>query len=78
LQKLPETPVKTLKNAYKIGKEAGLKYVYTGNIPGLDSENTYCPKCNELCIGREGYKIKDLSVGGKCPKCKEKLDIIYK
>jgi pyruvate formate lyase activating enzyme len=77
LQKLPETPVKTLKNAYKIGKEAGLKYVYTGNIPGLDSENTYCPKCNELCIEREGYKIKDLSVGGKCPKCKEKLDIIY-
>ena len=78
LQSLPDTPIKNLKSAYKIGKDAGLKYVYTGNIPGLDSENTFCPKCNELCIQRAGYKISDLSQNGECPKCKTKLNIIYK
>lgn len=78
LKKTPDTSLKTLKSAYKIGKDAGLKYVYTGNVPGLDSENTFCPQCGALCIQREGYKIKNLTLDGNCPECKTKLDIIEK
>jgi len=76
LQHLPETPVEILEMAYKIGKQIGLKYVYTGNIPGLPSEDTMCPKCNTLCINRFGYSIKRLDKNGKCPKCDTDLNII--
>jgi pyruvate formate lyase activating enzyme len=78
LKKTPETPLKTLERAYKIGKESGLKYVYTGNVPGLDSENTFCPKCSTLAIKRIGYSIQRLDMKGKCPKCGENLNLILK
>ena len=76
LQHIPDTQVETLEKAYKIGKEAGLKYVYTGNVPGLPSEDTYCPKCRTLAINRFGYSIKRHDKNGKCPSCEEDLDII--
>lgn len=78
LQDLPDTPVEILEKAYGIGKKTGLKYVYTGNIPGLSSEDTICPKCNTLCIDRTGYIISRKDKDGKCPKCKEDLDLILK
>ena len=76
LQELPETPVETLEMAYKIGKETGLKYVYTGNVPGIPSEDTFCPKCNTLVIDRTGYIINRHDKQGKCPKCGEDLNLI--
>jgi len=78
LQHLPETPVETLEMAYRIGKETGLKYVYTGNVPGLPSEDTFCPKCNALVIDRTGYVISRHDKQGKCPKCGENLNLILK
>ncbi len=78
LQHLPETPVEILETAYKIGKETGLKYVYTGNVPGLSSEDTLCPKCQTLAINRFGYSVKRYDKNGKCPKCGENLDLILK
>ncbi len=78
LKNLPETPLKTLKMAHEIGKKTGLKYVYTGNIPNLDSENTYCPKCKTKIIERIGYSIKRFDKNGKCPKCGEDLNLITK
>ncbi len=78
LRDLPETPVETLKKAYKIGKETGLKYVYTGNVPGIPSEDTFCPKCNALAIDRTGYIVSRYDRQGKCPKCNENLDLILK
>jgi len=78
LQHLPDTPVETLEKAYKIGKEAGLKYVYTGNVPGLPTEDTFCPKCNSLMINRTGYFIKRYDKNGKCSKCGEDLNLILK
>ncbi len=78
LQHLPETPVETIKKAWEIGKKAGLKYVYTGNIPGLETESTFCPKCKSLVIKRVGYFIERFDKEGKCPKCGEKLDLILK
>lgn len=78
LQNIPDTPVETLKKAYKIGKEAGLKYVYTGNVPGIPSEDTFCPKCNNLVIDRTGYIISRYDKNGKCPKCGTDLNLILK
>lgn len=76
LQHLPETPVETLGMAYQIGKKAGLKYVYTGNVPGLPSEDTICPECGTLTINRFGYSIKRYDKDGLCPKCSENLNLI--
>lgn len=75
LNEIPETPIKTLQKAYNIGKEAGLKYVYTGNAAGLISEDTFCPHCGALVIDRLGYKVKRFDKNGYCPKCKEYLNI---
>lgn len=72
------TPVSLIHKAYQIGKKAGLKYVYTGNLPGDEHENTYCPKCNELAIKRVGYEIERFDKDGKCGKCGEGLDLILK
>lgn len=67
------TSVKTLQRAAEIGQEAGLNYVYAGNLPGRLSEyeNTYCPHCRTLLIERTGYVIHayHLTGQGTCPKC---------
>lgn len=76
LKNLPDTPLKTLKMAYEIGKKTGLKYVYTGNIPGLTSEDTFCPRCNNLAVNRTGYIVYRYDKNGKCPKCNENLNLI--
>lgn len=71
------TPIETLEMAYDIGKKAGLKYVYLGNIITETKENTYCPKCNNLAIRRIGYQTEILGVDkkGKCAECGEDLSI---
>jgi len=76
---LPKTPVETLNRARKIALAEGLKYVYTGNRPGDEGENTYCPKCHEKVILRFGMSMKEnrLVNGNKCPNCKTKLPIIF-
>jgi pyruvate formate lyase activating enzyme len=67
------TPVSTLIRAAEIGQEAGLNFVYAGNIPGRvkDYEDTLCPKCQALLIERTGYTIHKyhLTAQGTCPKC---------
>ncbi|MFC1629879.1 radical SAM protein, partial [Patescibacteria group bacterium] len=76
LKNLPDTPIETLQAAHQIGKKAGLKYVYTGNIPGLPSEDTFCPKCKSLMIDRTGYVVSRYDKKGKCSKCNSNLNII--
>ena len=73
---IPPTNPKTIRKAVEIGKKAGLKYVYSGNVPGDDLENTYCPKCKEKMIEREGYFIKRYDDNGKCSKCGANLNLI--
>lgn len=71
------TPLETLERAYEIGKKAGLKYVYLGNVPTDKRENTHCPKCGTLAIQRRAYQTEILAVDkkGKCKKCGEDLNI---
>ncbi len=78
LGKVKDTPLETLYKAYEIGKKAGLKYVYLGNIPGDKYENTYCPSCQELIIERVGYQINRYDKNSYCPKCNQKINLILK
>jgi pyruvate formate lyase activating enzyme len=69
------TPLSTLQRAKQIGTDAGLKYVYTGNIPGDEGENTYCSNCGNLIIGRYGFRVDRLNLkGSKCSKCGTEME----
>lgn len=73
---LPPTDFATLKKGYEIGKEEGLNFVYTGNIPDNDTESTYCPSCKTLLIKRYGYttEVKNLDLKkGVCKNCGRKI-----
>ncbi|WGM88767.1 MAG: AmmeMemoRadiSam system radical SAM enzyme [Candidatus Bathyarchaeota archaeon] len=75
---VPRTPVVTLQKARQIGFDAGLKYVYVGNVPGENGENTYCPNCGEKVIQRYGCHIeKNKVVQSKCPQCEKKIDGVF-
>lgn len=78
LQNLPDTPIEVLEKAIKIGKEVGLKYVYIGNVPGHQAENTFCPRCGALVISRINYFVHRYDNNGKCPRCQENLDLVLK
>jgi pyruvate formate lyase activating enzyme len=68
----PWTEVERLNVAWQIGKEAGLKFVYSGNRPGEvgGTENTFCPRCNALLVERMGFHVlKNVLVEGRCPSC---------
>jgi pyruvate formate lyase activating enzyme len=70
LQKLPPTPLETLRRAHRIALDHGLRYVYTGNVPHDETSNTFCPRCRLLLIARLGYFVKVNRVSdGRCPQC---------
>jgi len=74
----PPTPAATLRRARELGLEAGLRYVYVGNIPGDGGENTYCYACQELLIERLGFSIRrNLLQNGRCPKCQAEIDGVW-
>jgi pyruvate formate lyase activating enzyme len=67
----PPTPLKTLQRAMQIASEAGIKYVYLGNVHDPDNTNTICSQCDGLLIGRSGYAISEwnLNTKGACAQC---------
>lgn len=74
----PSTPIDSLHRAGRIGKEAGLKYVYSGNVPGDDGESTVCSNCKRLVIKRYGFKIIDYFLSGSsCSHCGQKLEGLF-
>lgn len=78
MDNVQSTPVKTLEKAHDIARNAGMNYVYSGNVLGHKYESTYCPKCGEMLIERYGFSILKYSIPAdkKCPKCGEKIPIV--
>ena len=74
----PSTPLATLTRACEIAQEAGLEFVYCGNVPGRSDENTYCPGCGELVIARTGFAVRGIHLsGGACPKCARSIEGVW-
>jgi len=74
MRRPPRTSTQTLVRAAEIGLEAGLRYVYAGNVPGAvnDWEDTRCPVCNTTLIRRMGFRVlanRLAGTGGRCPEC---------
>ena len=64
------TPADTIRRARDLGYESGLRYVYTGNLPGDQGENTFCHSCKEPLIDRIGFHVSHSRItGGCCPRC---------
>ncbi len=69
------TSAKILERARKIGMEAGLRYVYTGNVPGDPGEDTFCPHCGQLLVDRLGFQILKYQIREKkCSRCGTEID----
>jgi pyruvate formate lyase activating enzyme len=72
--KVTTTSSGTLDRAYKIGKKAGLHYIFLGNVPGDSLESTYCPNCRTIIIERFGFQIgKNRIKGNLCPECGQRI-----
>lgn len=76
------TPAQSLVRAAEIGLEAGLRYVYTGNLPGHTGEweNTRCPNCQTTLVRRQGFWVRENALartGGTCPQCGETIPGIW-
>ena len=76
MRDVPPTPVVTIHRAVEIGYKAGLRYVYAGNVPGDEYENTRCPHCGEVVIGRVGYHTQVRLEGEKCPACGQPVAVV--
>jgi len=77
LMELPKTPVSTLEKCVVGARKMGLRYVYIGNVPGHEYENTYCYNCRELLIKRFGTNIEKINlVKDRCPHCGANIDIL--
>ncbi len=77
LTTIPATTIETLEKTYVAAKDAGLNYVYIGNVPGHTCENTYCPNCNEMLIKRYSFEITkwNLTRDMRCPVCGHEIPI---
>jgi pyruvate formate lyase activating enzyme len=74
MKNLPPTPLSTLENLRNTALEEGLNYVYIGNIPAHEAENTYCPHCGEIIVKRMGYLIEKINIkNGRCALCGQEI-----
>jgi pyruvate formate lyase activating enzyme len=78
LANLPPTPEEILIKARRVAQEAGLKYVYVGNIQTEDGETTFCPNCKKLLIKRAGFFVAtDDLKGNRCRYCNAAVDGVF-
>jgi pyruvate formate lyase activating enzyme len=76
--RLPRTHASLLHHAREIGIRAGLQYVYCGNIPGEEGEDTFCPHCGRRLIERIGFRVvKNDVIMGECRHCRTKIDGVW-
>ena len=78
LKEVPPTPVETLDKARKIGFDVGLLYVYIGNVVGHPGENTYCPKCGKVVVGRYQFSVIAYNIeDGRCKYCGQRIAGVF-
>jgi len=75
----PATPHATLTRARSIARQAGLNYVYVGNVHDLGASSTYCPGCGEMVIGRDWYQLSNwqLAADGSCRACGHRIAGVF-
>ena len=72
------TPPESIHRARDIGHEAGLKYVYPGNLPGDEGEKTFCHECRELLIDRIGFSVRENKIkNNRCPECNAEIPGVW-
>jgi pyruvate formate lyase activating enzyme len=72
------TPAATVETAWQIGKNAGLHYVYVGNLPGSSHQDTHCPDCDVRVVERQGYATRSrMKENGVCPGCGTRISGIF-
>jgi pyruvate formate lyase activating enzyme len=78
LANLPPTSTETLTYARNTALSAGIRFPYVGNVPGHDGNNTYCPGCGKLLVGRFGFLITEYNIlDGKCAGCGETIPGVW-
>lgn len=76
LTEKPSTPIKTIERAHDIAREEDIRYVYAGNVPGHQYDNTYCPWDDTLLIKRSGFDVTEINLqDSHCPTCGRHLNI---
>ncbi|WP_291861212.1 AmmeMemoRadiSam system radical SAM enzyme [Marinilabilia sp.] len=71
------TPIDTLQKAREAGTEAGLNYIYVGNVPASADQNTVCPRCGATLIERVGYNVLgNIIENGRCAECEYKIAMV--
>ena len=74
---VPPTGIEALRKGVRMGQEAGLKYIYAGNLPN-EYEDTKCPVCSEVMIERRGHGImKNSILDGHCPRCGARIPGVW-
>ena len=78
MSQTPPTPLETLELACRLAQEAGLKYVYCGNVAGQVDERTLCPSCSKVLVDRVGYTVRDVCLAdGRCGDCGEAIEGLW-
>lgn len=76
----PSTPLSKLEEAWKIGRQEGLHFVYIGNALSAMGSNTFCPQCGIMVIERQGYSVNmhtQKGAPGVCPSCQTTLPGVW-
>ncbi len=78
LAHLPPTPVESLEQAREIALEEGVRFAYVGNVPGHPGDSTYCPRCGETIIERQGFSVLAYHIeDGACAFCGEPIPGVW-
>jgi pyruvate formate lyase activating enzyme len=74
---LRPTPIRTMQRAAHLGREAGLRYVYLGNVLTPEGQSTYCATCGHVLVRRSGYGPPEIQVeAGRCPSCRQPVPLV--
>jgi len=75
---IPATPIETMERAHEMGREAGLNYIYLGNVLTPEGQNTRCPECGHVLVRRSGFSRPEVALREpKCPKCGHPVPFIF-